>query len=62
MGLMYGSWYSDILFGQVNGHLDSETAAHRVSEVLRLERQLAAEGALIIKLWLHLSREKQKNA
>ncbi len=60
IGLMYGSWYSDILFGQVNGHLDSETAAHRVSEVLRLERQLVAEGALIIKLWLHLSREKQK--
>ena len=40
--------------------VDSETDAHRVSEVLRLERQLVAEGALIIKLWLHLSREKQK--
>ena len=38
----------------------AETAAHRVSEVLRLERQLVAEGALIIAVAAPVARENRK--
>lgn len=59
-GIYFGSWYSDILFGRVYNKIDDAEMSHRISQVLALEKTLCAEGALILKFWLHLSKSRQK--
>jgi polyphosphate:AMP phosphotransferase len=59
-GIFFGSWYTrpiiDFVFDRIDrGELDR--ALHRIVE---FERMLHDEGALIVKLWMHLSRREQK--
>jgi AMP-polyphosphate phosphotransferase len=60
IGIFLGSWYTlPILehgFGQ-SGHAELDQAMDRI---LRFERMLADEGVLLLKVWLHLSKEAQK--
>lgn len=60
IGVLYGSWYSDLLFGRSYRAISEKQALTGIDEVQALEKQLVADGALIIKIWLHLSRDKQK--
>jgi polyphosphate:AMP phosphotransferase len=60
MGIYVGAWYSTPLTNRV---LEKSTVAEFAQELDRLKRfesMLAAEGALILKFWLHLGREEQK--
>jgi polyphosphate:AMP phosphotransferase len=60
IGILFGSWYSDPLAERVDGRIGSEAYMHRIEAIRHFERMLVAEGALIIKLWFHLSKEAQK--
>lgn len=52
----YGPPMSDRLYKRIGGaRLDAELA-----RINRLERALVDDGALIIKVWLHLSKEQQR--
>jgi polyphosphate:AMP phosphotransferase len=60
MGIFFGSWYTkpivDAALGQSTlGQLDEEL--HRIVE---FERLLTDDGALIVKLWFHISRDAQQ--
>ena len=52
----YGPPISDRLYGRIgNARLDVELA-----RVNRLEKALVEDGALVVKVWLHLSRKQQR--
>ncbi len=60
IGILFGSWYTDPILQRV---MESETAAEfneRLARIRDHERMLVSEGALIVKLWFHLSKDAQK--
>jgi polyphosphate:AMP phosphotransferase len=59
VGVFLGSWYSQPMLGRVFRKLDEAELVGRLDEILRFEQMLIAEGALVLKLWLHLTEEQQ---
>ncbi len=61
MGLFIGGWYDRVLFEDWNGK--SDKAQLEVDGILdratEFEQMLVEEGALILKFWLHLSKDEQ---
>ncbi len=60
IGVFFGSWYTEPINGRVLGkwtETDLEAATERI---VRFERMLVNEGALVIKFWFHLSKKAQK--
>ncbi|CAG0996751.1 Polyphosphate:AMP phosphotransferase [Methylophilaceae bacterium] len=60
IGIFFGSWYTGPILGRGYGNIKKAELDNRLEEIVRFERMLTDEGTLIIKLWLHLSKEKQK--
>jgi len=60
LGLFLRSWYSRPVLDAVYGHTDDPTFDSSLDRIVRFEQCLAADGALIVKFWLHLSRDAQK--
>jgi polyphosphate:AMP phosphotransferase len=59
-GIFFGSWYADPLEGRVHHRLHGAELVVRLAEVRRFERMLVDEGALVVKVWLHLTRRGQR--
>ncbi|MDO3378514.1 polyphosphate:AMP phosphotransferase [Geoalkalibacter halelectricus] len=60
IGIFLGSWYTQPILARTYercGHAELDQAMDRI---LRFERMLADEGALILKVWLHLSQQAQR--
>ena len=60
MAMLIGSWYTEPILGRVFGRLGDGELELRLGEINRFERLLVDEGALVLKFWLHLSKQKQK--
>jgi polyphosphate:AMP phosphotransferase len=60
MGIFFGSWYTDPILQKVRGGGKTAELDRALEEILRFERMLADEGALLVKFWFHLSKKKQK--
>lgn len=60
IGIFFGSWYAQSILARVYGEHKKAELDNRLDEIIRFERMLTDEGTLIIKIWLHLSKEKQK--
>jgi polyphosphate:AMP phosphotransferase len=60
IGVFLGSWYTWPIINRVYGITKLADLDQSLERAQRLESMLAAEGALILKFWLHLSREKQE--
>jgi AMP-polyphosphate phosphotransferase len=60
IGLYFGSWYTDPIVDQVYRRSRREEFDQAIDSVLRFERMLHEEGALILKFWLHLSKKAQR--
>jgi polyphosphate:AMP phosphotransferase len=60
IGVFYGSWYTDPIVERVRGHLRKSELEDRIEEIVRMERMLANDGALLVKLWFHISKKAQK--
>lgn len=61
IGIYVGSWYSEPLSRRVYGEIDDNQLQVELIHVKELEQLLIDDGALIIKCWLHLKKETQKN-
>ncbi len=61
IGILFGSWYTDPILKRVMGHEKRAEFEHRLERLRHFERMLVAEGALILKLWFHLSKPAQKD-
>jgi polyphosphate kinase 2 (PPK2 family) len=53
------SWYGRVLVERVEGFASDEQWQRAYGEIDDFERSLAAEGAIIVKFWLHVSAEEQ---
>jgi polyphosphate:AMP phosphotransferase len=60
IGVFLGSWYTWPILNRVFGRTKLADLDQSLERAKLLERMLTDEGALIIKFWLHLSREKQE--
>ncbi|CAN5924531.1 polyphosphate:AMP phosphotransferase [soil metagenome] len=57
IGVLFGNWYTDPINGRVAGDLKNSELGESIEGVRRFERLLADDGALIVKLWFHLSKK-----
>ena len=60
IGILFGSWYTDPILQRVMENEGSAEFQQRLARIRDHERMLVAEGALIVKLWFHLSKDAQK--
>ncbi len=57
IGIFFGSWYSEPLVERAFGRLSRSRYDSALSEIAIFEQMLAEDGALIVKLWIHLSKK-----
>jgi polyphosphate:AMP phosphotransferase len=60
IGILFGSWYTDPIIARVMGDEKRAAFERRLEAIRHFERMLVAEGALVLKLWFHLSKRGQK--
>jgi len=60
IGIYFGSWYTDPILKSADGKLENEALEEALERIVRFEQMLIDEGALVLKYWFHLSKEKQK--
>jgi len=59
MAVLDRSWYGRVLVERVEGFATEEQWSRAYEEINDFERTLAAEGTILVKLWLHVSEQEQ---
>jgi polyphosphate kinase 2 (PPK2 family) len=59
MAVLDRSWYGRVLVERVEGFATEEQWRRAYDEISGFERTLAAEGAIIVKFWMHISDAEQ---
>jgi len=59
MAVLDRSWYGRVLVERVEGFASDEQWRRAYDEIAGFESTLAAEGMVLVKIWLHLSPEEQ---
>lgn len=60
IGIFFRSWYSAPISAALHRKISDAELDQQIDRVIRFEKMLADEGALILKFWLHLSKESQR--
>ena len=60
IGIFLGGWYAPAIDAHASGGLDDDAFGMALRRATMFERDLANDGALIIKIWLHVSKKVQK--
>jgi len=60
VGIFFGSWYTQPILRRVVGGGKNDELDRDCQQIVRFESMLADEGALILKFWFHLSKERQR--
>nr|MBO2509295.1 polyphosphate:AMP phosphotransferase [Gammaproteobacteria bacterium] len=60
IGIFFGNWYSELLVARAQGRIKKDRLEQTMEEIVRVERMLSDEGALILKFWFHLSKKQLK--
>jgi polyphosphate:AMP phosphotransferase len=60
IGIFFGSWYTDPIQRCVVGDMRDGALGKAIDSIRSFERLLHDDGALIVKLWFHLSKKGQK--
>jgi AMP-polyphosphate phosphotransferase len=64
IGVLLGGWHQELIgahaAGHADGDIDADALAFGLQQIRRFEAMLAAEGVVLLKLWLHLSKADQK--
>jgi polyphosphate:AMP phosphotransferase len=58
--ILLTSWYSDPIADRVFKKIGQAGLDQRLDQVADFERMLVAEGVLLVKLWLHISKSEQR--
>jgi polyphosphate:AMP phosphotransferase len=61
MGIFFGSWYTQPIIDRVFRRIGKAALDQSLDRAIEFERMLNAEGTLLVKLWLHLSKPLQKD-
>lgn len=59
IGLMFGSWYTQPIIDRVMKTTKMDKFDRELERIRHFEDMLVDDGALIIKLWFHLSKKEQ---
>ncbi len=59
IGIFTGAWYTQPIIQRAYGFTDDAAMVSALLRINRFERMLADDGALFVKLWLHISKEHQ---
>lgn len=60
VGIFFGSWYTDPIVRRVYHKTKPGEFDHALERIASFEKMLADDGAIFVKLWLHLSKKTQK--
>ena len=60
-GIFFGAWHTAPIVDRVYGRIGSAELTRSLVEIARFERMLVDEGALVIKLWLHMTKGAQRS-
>ncbi len=60
IGVFFGGWHSGPIVDRAYKRIGDDEFERRLGQVVAFERLLVEDGAVIIKLWMHLSRDRQK--
>ncbi len=60
IGILFRSWYSTPIKDHIHGLSKDSEFEQRMERINRFEKMLVDEGTLILKFWLHLSKERQR--
>lgn len=60
IAVYFGSWYTEPAVARAAGRLTKDELETDLARIAEFERTLAADGALIVKVWLHLSKKQQR--
>jgi len=60
IGIFMNAWYREALVERVAGRISDAILDVYLQEIRREERTLADEGVVLLKFWIHLSRDAQK--
>lgn len=60
IGMLFGSWYTAPIVDHVTGRTTKRELDRAIAGIRDFEAMLATEGAVILKLWFHLSRKAQR--
>src|SRR6185312_9719285 len=59
IGILFDAWYAEPIVGRAMGREKHARYLRRLERIRHFERMLVAEGALLVKLWFHLSKKAQ---
>ena len=60
IGIFAGSWYSDPIRERIQGEISLKELDARAGQINRFESMLVSEGALVLKFWFHLTKDRQR--
>jgi polyphosphate:AMP phosphotransferase len=60
IGFYLSSWYSRPVLDRVYRRVSVSTLEDRLNRIVDFERTLVEDGALILKFWMHLDRDRQE--
>src|SRR4051794_8908560 len=59
MSVFDRSWYGRVLVERVEGFATKEQWQRAYEEIVEFERTLTAEGMILVKFWMHISKKEQ---
>jgi len=60
IGIFFGSWYTGPIIDRVYGRTKGSQFDRSLDRIKSLEQMLVSDGAVIVKIWLHLPKAAQK--
>ena len=60
IGIFFGAWHARPLLDCILGRISRPELDQALDQIVEFERMLHREGVLLLKFWLHLSRNAQK--
>jgi polyphosphate:AMP phosphotransferase len=60
IGILFGSWYTPPIVRRVYGEISRAELEVELGRIAFFEQMLAADGALIVKFWLHITKKAQR--
>jgi len=61
IGIFLGGWYRDLVTDAVHERIDHVNLDRRIQEYVELERMLALDNVIVLKFWLHLPADVQRD-
>jgi polyphosphate kinase 2 (PPK2 family) len=60
LGIFMNAWYNELLIGHAQGEVSRERLDAYMQQIVRTEQMLSDEGTVLLKFWIHLSKQAQK--